>query len=93
MAEIFSNLASDIGAPLFLGSLIIATLIALPLYPVVHIMLKRHQSENGRALKPGKPAGAGETIQDKKKGKDGKPGLIKSDSGEAIQDSQSLKIP
>ena len=88
---VFSKLATEIGAPLFLGSFIIALVLAVPLYPWIRWLLKRHRKMNGtsadvRSSEEGRlPSSRGEGIKNRETE------LIDSETGESAQDSQRLK--
>jgi uncharacterized protein (DUF2062 family) len=47
IAGVFAKLASEIGLPLFLGSLVIATLVSVPLYFWTLRALKKYRKKNG----------------------------------------------
>jgi uncharacterized protein (DUF2062 family) len=66
IAGVFAKLASEIGLPLFLGSLIIATVVSVPLYPWTLRALRRYRKENGFNNSAGtKPGGASGAAKDK----------------------------
>lgn len=88
---VFSKLANEIGAPLFFGSLIIALVLAVPLYPWIRWLLKRHRKLNGSGTdvrsseddRPPPSQGEGKKNRNTE--------LIDTESRESAQDSQRLK--
>lgn len=63
---IFEQLMHDIGLPLFLGSLIIASVISLPLYPWVRFVLNRHRKNGNSASNTKAQDGAGPASEEAK---------------------------